>query len=218
MEEVVNSEQEVQKPKKKKKGVSVFKIIGETLFWIFIGVFVLRFVSDGIDRHTNYSFALFGVRESVIVSESMSRPNESNTYLTEDMKQIQKYDIIVTRDYKSYESIKLYDVLTYISDNGLICHRVVALYEDEGNQYVVTRGDANNIDDDPVNYKLVRGKVVNVIPKIGQVSLFLQSPYFMIALFSSLFFIFLGTFIGDIDKERKKRKAEKENDLPKATE
>ena len=99
----------------------------------------------------------------------------------------------------------MYDVLTYTTGSTLICHRVVDLYEANGEQYIVTRGDSNNMDDEPIKYSLVRGKVINVLPAAGRVILFFQSPYFVIAFCSSLFFIFLGTFIYDAEKSRRER-------------
>ena len=189
--------------KTKNRTKKVLKITGNVLFWTAISFLLLVFLSNTIDRYTGYRFPLFGLRQSVIVSESMARADESNTYLTDDMKRIRKYDVILTRNYRSYNEIKMYDVLTYAEGSSLICHRVVDLYEDEGKQYIVTRGDSNNVDDTPIEYSLVRGKVINVTRGFGQVYLFVQSPFVFLAIFGSGFFIFLGAFI--IDHQRNKK-------------
>lgn len=201
-EKIENNEIENQDKNKKKK--SPLKLIGEFFAWALIGLFVCYFVVNGIDRHTGYNVPFFGLRTSVVVSPSMQVANPENDYLDDSMKRIKKYDVITTLNYSSFDDIKLYDVLTYYSSNGLICHRVVAKYvDDNGQQFVVTRGDANNVNDAPVNYSMVRGKVILVTPAFGHFLLFVQSPYFILAFFGSAFFIFLGLYIIKSDKNKK---------------
>lgn len=175
--------------------IRTIKLFGNILFFGIVGLLILYFGINTIDINTGYNFPFLGLRSSVIVSESMAYRNPDNTYLTDDMHQIQKNDVIITFNYSSYESIKLYDVLTYSSGDILVCHRVVDKYEENGLQYIVTRGDSNSADDTPFQYSLVKGKVIGVVPKIGTVVKFLQSPYVTIALFGSLFFLFLSWFI-----------------------
>ena len=189
---------------KEKKKLKPIHIVVDVLFFGVIGFMVLCFVWNFIDIRSGYQYPLFGQRTTVIVSESMASVNSANDYVTSDMKQIQKYDVITTKSYKSYEDIQIYDIATYYSSSKeLICHRVINKYEDNGKQYVVFRGDANNIDDAPVSYELVRGKVTKITPKVGHVVAFVQSPYLFIALFGTLFFVFLGTFIVTYKKDKK---------------
>ena len=189
---------------KEKKKLKPIHIVIDVLFFGLIGFMVLCFTWNFIDIQSGYKYPLFGQRTTVIVSPSMATVNDANDYITSDMKQIQKYDVITTKAYKSYEDIQIYDVATYFSGSkDLICHRVVDKYEADGKQYVVFRGDANNVDDAPVSYELIRGKVVNVTPKVGHVVAFIQSPYMFIALFGTLFFVFLGMFIVNYKKDKK---------------
>ena len=189
---------------KEKKKLKPIHIVVDVLFFGVIGFMVLCFVWNFVDIRSGYQYPLFGQRTTVIVSESMATVNSANEYVTSDMKQIQKYDVITTKAYKSYEDIQIYDIATYYSSSKeLICHRVIDKYEDNGKQYIVFRGDANNIDDAPVSYELVRGKVIKITPKVGHVVAFVQSPYLFIALFGTLFFVFLGTFIVSYKKDKK---------------
>ena len=194
--------------KKETKSHKVWKIIFNCVFFSIVGFIALYALINAIDRMTGYKVPFFGYRSSVIVSESMATANSANTYLTPKMKRIKKFDIVTTKNYRSYESIKMYDVITYSSGNALICHRVVDKYESDGKQFLVTRGDANNTDDTPISYSLVRGKVVSVTPKIGVMLLFMQSPYISIAIFGSAFFVCLGLFIYDHESDKKKKKLE----------
>ena len=190
----------------------ISKIIGNVGFFSFVGLLVLLSVVIGIDTHAGYTLPIFGYRSSVIVSTSMATVNEANTYITPEMKQLQVYDVVTTHVYKDYDSIQLYDILSYTSGNVLICHRVVDKYESDGVQYIVTRGDANSGNDTPFNFSLVRGKVVSITPKIGKFILFMQSGYVTLAICGTLFFVFLGMFIYSYkDKSEKKQVLENNN-------
>lgn len=194
----------LQMNNKEKKKIKPIHIIVDVIFFGVIGFMVLCFVWNFIDIRSGYQYPLFGQRTTVIVSESMATVNDANDYVTSDMKQIQKYDVITTKAYKSFEDIEVYDIATYYSESKeLVCHRVVDKYEDNGKQYVVFRGDANNINDSPVSFELVRGKVTKITPKVGHAVAFIQSPYFFIALFGTLFFVFLGIFIVTYKKDKK---------------
>lgn len=193
---------ERKKARRNRRIIRTLKHIGNIAFFSIAGLLILYFVISTIDINTGYSFSPFGLRTSVIVSESMAYRNPENTYLTKDMHQIQKNDLIITSNYKSYEDIKLYDVLTYKSGDVLICHRVIELKVENDKQYIITRGDSNNASDTQFEYSLVRGKVVSVIPKIGSAALFLQSPYVTLAIFGSLFFFFLAWFIFSLGSYR----------------
>lgn len=194
---------------KEKRSNKKLKIIGNSIFFALITIIVTFSVWNFVDIRSGYKYPIFGMRTSVIVSPSMAGRNDANTYLTDDMKQIQKYDVVTTVQYKSFDEIKLYDVATYFNGSkDLICHRVIDKYEQDGKQYVVFRGDSNNVSDAPVSYELVRGKVVNVTPKAGHFVSFVQSPYFFIAIFGTVFFVALGLFIVNLGKEKKQVEAQ----------
>lgn len=190
---------------KDKKNSKASRIILNTVFFTIIGLMVAFYTWNFIDIRSGYKYPIFGLRTSVIVSPSMAGVHDDNTYITEDMEQIQQYDVITTKQYQSFDEIQIYDIATYYNGSkDLICHRVVDKYVYEGKQYVVFRGDANNVDDVPVSYDLIRGKVVNVTPKIGHVVAFIQSPYLFIAIFGTVFFVALAMFIIGFKKDNKK--------------
>lgn len=199
---------------KKKKFWTIF---GDVVFFALVGFLVTYFVFNFIDIRSGYKYPFFGVRQSVVASASMSEINDANKdYITEDMFQIQVNDVVITHTYDSYDDIQIYDVATYFSpQNGLICHRVVNKYESNGTQYVVLRGDANNVDDTPIAYEMMRGKVVSVMPGAGHVIGFFQSPAIFLAIFGSLFFILLGVFIYDYERDKHKKKKKDLEELQK---
>ena len=65
------------------------------------------------------------------------------------------------------------DVVTYVEENGaLVTHRLVSITGDTA----VTKGDANNTADAPIDVKQLRGKVSAVWLGVGNILLFLKSP------------------------------------------
>lgn len=199
-------------PTNKKKHGFLYYFLN-VLFYSICGAVIAFAALNSIDRSTHYSF--LPNHTAVIVSPSMSRIHEDNlSYLSEENTQhIQKNDVIYTTSYKSFDDIKLMDVAVYIGENGtMICHRVVEKYEDSDGQFIVTRGDANNSSDTPVNYSAVRGKVVWVIPKAGNFVNFTQSVYFVMAVCFSAFFVFLGMFIYNIQNDSKTPNLDEESE------
>lgn len=203
------SNMENENKAKKSKTRLVLNIAFFTVLSLMLAVVVITF----IDIRSGYRYPIFGLRTSVITSPSMATVNPANeSYITSDMKQIQKDDVITTRQYQSFDEIKIYDVATYYSGKSLlICHRVVDKYEENGEKYVVFKGDANSTIDAPVKYSYVRGKVINVVPKAGAFVSFIQSPYFVIGLFGAGFFVALAFFIVD---SKKKKAVTEQAELP----
>ncbi len=194
---------------KQKRNKRKLSFIGEVFLWALALFCVSISLTNIIDTNTGYSFPYFGYRSSVVVSESMAHAHPENTYLSADMHRINKFDTIIAKEVK-YEDINKFDVVLHVESGVLICHRVVDKYESDGVQYLVTRGDANNVDDTPFSMKLFKGKIINVIPKIGQFILFLQSGYFFLGICISVFLV-AGTLLTiSIYKNKKNHKSNSE--------
>ncbi|MBQ0009134.1 MAG: hypothetical protein KBS97_02545 [Firmicutes bacterium] len=203
MEEEKKTEQaEQSKDTSKKK--KILKYVLNGVIWGVILGFLIYSGLKVIDVKSGYK--LLPNHSAVIVSDSMSYVNEANySYLDKDnTKPIKKNDVIHTSNFKDFGDVKVYeDVAIYLAKDGtLICHRVIDKYEDNGIKYIVTRGDANNSTDAPVNFELVRGRVTSVTGGGGAV-LFFQSPYFVLALCGTGFFILLGYLIFNLKTEKK---------------
>lgn len=63
------------------------------------------------------------------------------------------------------------DIVVYEKDGYAVVHRIVS----ESTDTVITRGDANNIDDAPIERSIIKGKVAFSIPIIGGLIRFLKS-------------------------------------------
>lgn len=75
-------------------------------------------------------------------------------------------------------TLKVGDIIAYREDKEtVITHRIIELYEDEGQTKFVTKGDNNNTEDrNLVEFSQVEGKFQKRIPKLGNVAMFLQTP------------------------------------------
>lgn len=80
-----------------------------------------------------------------------------------------KGDLIIV---KEQSELAVDDIVVFEDNGSLVVHRIVAL-DDET---VTTKGDANNVEDDPISRTLVKGRVLFWIPYAGEVVSFLKTP------------------------------------------
>ena len=102
----------------------------------------------------------FGLHPSVVGSGSM-RPA------------IEVGDIVIVKNV-SLDEIEVGDVIQYWEEHYTVTHRVVEIHHEGEQKIFITKGDANDVADDPVSGDRVIGKVVFVIPRIGLLSLMLR--------------------------------------------
>ncbi len=98
----------------------------------------------------------FGYGAAVVLSGSME-------------PEFSKGDLIVV---KETEDFSLNDIVVFESGNSLVVHRVVGI----GGEEIVTKGDANNVADDPIKSSDVLGRVLFHIPFVGNVVNFIKTP------------------------------------------
>lgn len=111
--------------------------------------------------------AVFGYSSAVVVTGSMEGGRKDS---------ISVGDMVIIHREKDYQ---VGDIVTY--DDGLsapVTHRVI---KKDGDSFV-TQGDANNTSDPAIDRNQIVGKVVLIIPKIGNLLQKLQSPLGMLIL------------------------------------
>lgn len=114
----------------------------------------------------------------------MAQKYKDNRYLSQNGldDQIQMFDLIVTEPLPAEEDLKLYDIVVYETENGLVIHRIVSIEEPNAShpneRYFRLRGDANKYSDSyPVYYSQMRAIYRGErIPFIGNFIMFLQAP------------------------------------------
>ncbi len=109
-------------------------------------------------------------------------------------------DMIIVRESDRYE---VGDVVVYQSENTLIVHRVVAL----DGETAVTRGDANNAADAPIDVSVIKGKVIAHVPKLGLVVNALKTPAGILIVLAAAFAMMEFSFRREKDADDKELEA-----------
>ncbi len=109
-----------------------------------------------------FSLGVFPVKPVVIYSGSM-RPS------------IEVGDLVIVAQQKS-ELLRVGDVISYRVQERSIptIHRVIRIRDEEDPRIFITKGDDNQIEDQPVDSRQVTGKVVLKIPRVGWASIALK--------------------------------------------
>lgn len=98
----------------------------------------------------------FGIGSAVVLSGSMEPA-------------LQVDDLILVREKDEYE---VDDIVVFQDGHSLTVHRLIAF----DGERVITRGDANNVADDPITPDRILGAVFLRIPFLGMVARVLKTP------------------------------------------
>lgn len=120
--------------------------------WLLVGVIavVLIWMNTGV----------FGIQPSL-----MSGPSMNPT--------LWAGDVVIVREVAP-ETIQIGDIIRFHRDSIDVVHRVKEIQNEGGQISFITRGDNNNVDDEPVSTEMCEGKVIFTIPKIGYISIWLR--------------------------------------------
>ena len=143
---------------KAKKLVSVCSTVITALLVLVV---VFNVVSAIKRKSTGRSCeTVLGLGTAVVISGSME-----DTISINDMVVIFK-----TNDYE------IGDVITFQGNTRPVTHRIIEKRIENGQEYFVTQGDANNTPDAEIPKSLIVGEVIAVIPAVGSVQTFLSQP------------------------------------------
>ena len=196
-------------PKSKKN----LKLAGKIAIDVLLGCLLAFFFLSMLNRV--FSTGVFPYTTLVVATGSMASKNEENTYLFENdlNDQIQVNDLVTVKKIESLDEIQLYDIICYINEDGeQIIHRVIEKHDD----YVVTRGDANNASDASdggstlhVTLEDIVGKYTHFrIPKIGVLIFFVQSDYGIACFVALFYFLILYDYSSNKIKEAETERKE----------
>lgn len=99
------------------------------------------------------------------------------------------------------DSYNVGDVVVFQTQRTAVVHRIIAINGDE----VITRGDANTADDEPITMANIKGKVVCAIPFVGYIVHLIKTPLGTLLLLGLAFWLLEASF--------KKDKAQKNDEL-----
>ncbi|MBE6566700.1 MAG: signal peptidase I [Ruminococcaceae bacterium] len=107
-------------------------------------------------------------------------------------------DLLIVTPADTYE---VGDVVVFQTQRTAVVHRIVAINGDE----IITRGDANSSDDDPITLQNIKGRVVCAIPFVGLIVNLIKTPVGTVILLGLAFWLLEASF--------KKEKAQKQTEL-----
>ena len=125
----------------------------------------------------------FGVGSAVVLSGSME-------------PSISVGDLLIVSKQESYE---VGDVIVFQDGKIAVTHRIVSISENE----VITRGDANNTDDDPITLDDIKGEVVCVIPLVGRLVSMIKTPAGTLVIMALAVFLLERSFRAEKEKDKK---------------
>lgn len=97
-------------------------------------------------------------------------------------------------------------IVVYQSGNELIVHRIVNINKNT----IITKGDANNIADEPFDKTQIKGVVIAAIPVLGTIAGILKTPTGMILMLLAAFILIEVSFRKERENDTEEIEAIKE--------
>ncbi len=164
----------------KSKKKAIIRTVLLVILAAFIGVSVYSINASRINGNTLPMPFGFGL--TVVLSGSME-------------PELSVDDLLIVVPSDSYE---VGDVVVYQTKRIAIVHRIISINGDE----IITRGDDNDKDDDPISINNIKGKVVYAIPFVGYLVQLIKTPIGTIVLLGLAILFMESSFRKD--KEQKK--------------
>ena len=170
------------------KSKNVTKMVARVILLAFISLIVGTMVYNWNARTlTGNSMPMpFGMGMSVVLSGSMEP-----TLSVDALVFVKKAD--------HYE---VGDVVVYQDGHALVIHRLISIDGDQA----VTKGDHNNVADNPISVSAIKGKMVGHIPLAGAVVRFFKTPV------GSVLLIVAAIALFEIPHRRDRKKATDEQE------
>lgn len=109
-------------------------------------------------------------------------------------------DLIIVKETNDYQ---VGDIVVFQDHSSLVVHKIIRIDGEE----IVTKGDANDTEDSPINIKQIKGEVVSIIPVLGLIVKFIKSPIGIVLILAGAIVLLRLSY--------KKEKEEKDSDLNK---
>ena len=167
---------------------TILRIVALACVGIFLGCNIYLWNAQSLTG--NVLPMPFGVGMAVVLSGSMEPELSVN-------------DVIIVQQQDGYE---VGDVVVYQSSGALVVHRIVRI----DGETVVTKGDANNVEDSEMSISLIKGEVVGHIGGAGAMVRLLKSPLVSVGLLA------LSIFLLERSYRKEKQKGDDEMDAIKA--
>ena len=104
-------------------------------------------------------------------------------------------DVILVKLIEPNETLSENEIVVFTQDTTLVTHRIIKINGDQ----IITKGDANNTQDDPISRGQIIGKVVKIIPDVKMWKEIILTPKVLIQ--TSISILLLWIFFS-YDKEK----------------
>ena len=111
-------------------------------------------------------------------------------------------DVILVKLIEPNEPVSENEIVVFTQDTTLVTHRIIKINGDQ----IITKGDANNTQDDPISRGQIIGKVVKIIPDVKMWKEIILTPKVLIP--TSISILLLWIFFS-YDKEKDVKKTKK---------
>ena len=111
-------------------------------------------------------------------------------------------DVILVKLIEPNETLSENEIVVFTQDTTLVTHRIIKINGDQ----IITKGDANNTQDDPISRGQIIGKVVKIIPDVKMWKERILTPKVLIP--TSISILLLWIFFS-YDKEKDVKKTKK---------
>ena len=169
------------------KTFNVLRIIKNIVCWTSIAIMVFFVITFLLNRISGVTPAIMGYTIQRVTSGSME-------------PELAVGDVIISKQVDDVSVLVVDDIITF--DGGSqyehrnVTHRVVtAPYEDNGRIYLQTKGDANEIPDNPIYASQVQSKMIRKAPFLTVLYNFFLSPWGLIVFILLLLLIFFDELI-----------------------
>ncbi len=172
-----------EKQEKFSKGLRVFNIIKNTMCWILIAVLAFTVLSFLIVRINGGTPSIFGYTIQRVASGSMEPAFKVG-------------DIILNKDVDDVTTLKVGDIITFQGgkeyDYNNVTHRVIVAPRKgtDGVYYLITKGDANDVEDYEIDETMVKSVFVQKVDILEKFYTFFLSPWGLIVFIALLLIIF----------------------------
>lgn len=176
-----------KKEKKQSKALRIYKVVRNTILGIIIAILTAFIILTMVIRFTGGTPTAFGFSMFRVSSGSMT-------------PELEVGDVIITREFDT-TTVKKGDIITYKSESGamkdkLVTHRVVkGPYKKGKNLYVVTKGDANFSEDDPIKTTQIQSRFLTKVSFLKFIYNIFVTPAGLLIIIGLIIFAFFNEIV-----------------------
>ena len=180
----------VEKRVKVKKTLNVLRVIKNVVCWTLIIILSFAVITFLLTRFAGATPSLFGYTLQRVSSGSM-------------VPELEVGDVILSRNVGESDELKVDDIITFDGSDQFgeknVTHRIiVAPYEANGVVMLQTKGDANDIADNPIAFSRVQSLMLKKLDFLRTIYDLFLSPWGLIIFIALLLLVFFDELMNII--------------------